>query len=108
VSFRARAVRLRTKLADLIRSNLFTVLLGAIVLAGVAAKLLSPEALRTEQMESEEGSASVTISNRRDCLHLKFDNATAGVTTTGVIPCPGEEGRSVNRFSAISNAFQHK
>jgi hypothetical protein len=107
-SFRTRAVRLRIRLIDLISSNLFTVLLLVIVLAGATAKLLSPEALQTQQMDAEDGSASITISNRSDCLHLKFDNATAGVTSSGMTPCPDGESRSENRFSAISNAFQHK
>jgi hypothetical protein len=89
------------------------VLLSVIVLAGVAAKLLSPEllspeALQTQQIDADDGSASVTISNRSDCLHLRFDNATAGVTTTGMTSCPDGESRSENRFSAISKAFQHK
>ncbi len=107
-SFGARADRLWARLTELVRTNLFTALLFVVVLAGIAAKLVSPEALETQQIDATGGSASVTISNRRDCFHLKFDNDTAGVTTTGVAPCPGEEDRSVSRFSAISQAFQHK
>jgi hypothetical protein len=109
-SFRARAAGLRVRLADLVRSNLFTVLLFVVVLAGIVAKLISPDALQSQDMDADGSSASVTISNRSDCVHLKFDNATAGVTTTGSSPCPGGESSSSseNRFTAISHAFQHK
>jgi hypothetical protein len=108
VAFGAQATRLGTRLTDLISSNLFTALLIAVALAGVAAKLLSPDAPQMQPIDADGGSASITISNRSDCLHLRFDNDTAGVTTTGMTPCPGGEGHSVSRFSAISNAFQHK
>lgn len=107
VSFGARAFRLGTRLIDLISGNLFAALLIALALAGGAVKLLSPDA-QMQQIDADGSSASITISNRSDCLHLKFDNATAGVTTTRITPCPGGEGHPVSRFSAISNAFQHK
>ena len=107
-SFRAHAAGLWERLADLVRSNLFTVLLFVVVLAGIAAKLIAPDALQSQDMDADGSSATVTISNRSDCVHLKFDNATAGVTTTGSAPCPEEESKSENRFTAISQAFQHK
>lgn len=108
MSLRAQAVHLGTRLTDHIRPSLFTVLLLAVVIAGAAAKLLLPDAPQMQQVDAAGGAATVTISNRRDCFHMKFDNDTAGMTTTGVTPCPGEEGKAVSRFSAISNAFRHK
>ena len=98
----------RTAIPELIRSNRFAALLLLVMLAGVIAKVLSPDVLQTQRVDAQDTSASAMISGVGDCRRLQLDNIPSSTPAAGMALCPEADGSSENRFVAISHAFQHR